>query len=152
MLITDDPLTVGCPGQKSVIFTSLNVTVSSIEAHWTGTLSLDRWMPVTGASASFDILQLRNVSKLLGSTSVPEGTITSMRLNISSVVATTTTGAHPELVVSSGKLEVPLASNGEVRTGMTTSVVVDFQPHVICEGNDRFRLTPVLTATSHGPM
>ena len=153
VLITDDPLTISCPGREpSVTFTSLNFTVSSVEAHWTGTLSLDKWMPVTGAPTSIDILQLKNVDKVLGSTSVPEGTVTSVRLNISGVAATTTTGAHPELVVSSGKLEVPLASNGEVRAGMTTSIVVDFQPHVVCEGNDRFRLTPVVIATSRGPM
>jgi hypothetical protein len=151
--ITDDPLTISCPSpRQSVTFTSLNVTLSSIEAHWTGALSLtDRWMPVPGAPTAIDILQLRNVNKLLGSISVPEGTVTSIRLNVSSAVATSSTGTPHEFVISSGKLEVSLASNGEVRSGMTTSVVVDFQPHVVCEGTGTFRLTPVLTATSRAP-
>ena len=151
--ITDDPLTISCRHPPAnVTLTSLTVTISSIEAHRVGALSITGdWVLVSSGTKPIDILQLGSLTPLIGSTSVPESTITSLRLNVSSVAATTSSGAHPTLILSSDKLEVPLGSNGEVRTGMTTSIVIDFQPHVVCEGNPTLRLTPVLTATSGGP-
>ncbi len=151
--ITDDPLTISCPHPPAdVTLASLTVTISSIEAHRVGALSITgEWVLVSNRTKTIDILQLRNLTPLIGSTSVLESTITSVRLNVVSVAATTSSGAPRPLILSSDKLEVPLGSNGEVRTGMTTSVVIDFQPHVVCEGNGTLRLTPVLTATSRGP-
>ncbi len=151
--ITDDPLTISCPHPPAdVTLASLTVTISSIEAHRVGALSITgEWVLVSNRTKTIDILQLRNLTPLIGPTSVLESTITSVRLNVVSVATTTSLGAHPALILSSDKLEVPLGSNGEVRAGMTTSVVIDFQPHVVCEGNGTLRLTPVLTATSRGP-
>lgn len=151
--ITDDPLVVTCPGSRpSMTLTSLKVTISSIEARATEGLRLtSELVPVSGGTETIDILRLVNVTALIGSASVSERTVVSVGLNVASVAATTSSGTHPQLVLSSDKLEVPLGSNGEVRTGMTTSVIISFQPHVVCEGNGTLRLTPVLSATSKGP-
>jgi hypothetical protein len=150
--ITDDPLVVTCPGPHAGMnLTSLTVTLTSVEARTTEALRLTgEWVPVSNATTTIDIFRLGDLTPLIGSTSVPESTITSVRLNVALVAATTSLGAHPPLVLSSDKLEVPLGSNGEVRTGMTTSVVIGFH-HIGCEGNGTLRLTPVLTATSSGP-
>ena len=151
--ITDDPLVVTCPGPRaSMNLTSLTVTLTSIEARTTEAIPLTgEWVLVSSGTRTVDIIQLGNLPSLIGSTSVPESTITSVRLTVSAVAATTSSGTHPQLIPSSNKLEVPLSSNGEVRTGMTTTVVIGFQPHIVCEGNGTLRLTPALTATSSGP-
>ncbi len=152
LLITDDPLTVTCPHpQASVTFTSLLVTISSVEVHRSGALNLtSEWIPVTGSSQTIDILKLKNANQLLGSKSLPEGTITSIRLNVTSVVAHTSSGSVSR-TVPSGTLRASLGPVGEVRGGMTTSVVAQIQPHVVCEGNGTIKLTPMLTATARGP-
>ena len=139
-----------CPHpHETVNFTSIVVTIGSVQVHRSGALNLTgEWITVTNAPKTFDILQLKNVVQLLGSTKISEGTITIVRLNVTSTVATTSQLKSVPLVLSSGKLEVQPGSNVEVRSGMTTQVTVDFQPHVVCEGNGTFRLTPVLVATA----
>ncbi len=152
LLITDDPLTVTCPHpQASVTFTSLMVNISSVEVHRSGALNLtSEWITLINSPQTIDILKLKNATQLLGSKSLPEGTITSIRLNVTSVVAHTSSGSV-SLRVPSGTLRASLGPVGEVRSGMTTSVVADVQPHIVCEGNGTIRVTPVLTATVRGP-
>ncbi len=151
VLVTDAPLTVDCPHQ-TINLTSLVVTIGSVQVHRSGGLNpTGEWPTVLNAPKSFDILQLKNVTQFLGSTSIPESTITLVRLNVTSVTASTTGGKSIDVVLSSGKLEVQPVGSVEVRSGMTTSVVVDFQPHLVCEGNGTVRLTPVLAASSRGP-
>jgi hypothetical protein len=87
-------------------------------------------------------LQLTTVAQL-GSTSVKEGTINIVRIDIASAKAASNNGPV-NLVVSSDHLQAE--PNAEVSGGITTSIVV--MPHVVCEGNGAFRLTPELTATS----
>ncbi len=147
VLITGDPLAIACPHPPTdITLTSLTITVASVEVHRTGALDLaGEWIPVTNAPKTIDLLQIKNVNQLLGSASLPAGTITSIRLNVTSATAMAGSGPIP-VTVSSGKLEASLTPNGEVKSGMTTSLVVE--PHVVCEGSGMFRLTPELTATS----
>ena len=151
LLITDAPLTVNCPHQ-TINLTSLVVTIGLAQVHRSGGLNLaGEWVNAMKAPKSFDLLQLKNATQLLGSTSIPESSITLVRLSITSTNATTTQGKSIDVVLSSGKLEVKPGGSVEVRSGMRTSLVVDFQPHLVCEGNGTVRLTPVLVASSKGP-
>jgi hypothetical protein len=92
------------------------------------------WIPLNDTPRTLDILQLTTVAQL-GSTSVKEGTINIVRIDIASAKASSNNG--PVILVE---------PNAEVSGGITTSIVV--MPHVVCEGNGTFRLTPELTATS----
>jgi hypothetical protein len=148
--ITNDPLTVTCShgqaqGHVNVTLTSLVVNISSVEVHRTGALGLTGgWVKnITAFPKTFDVLQLNGVSQLLGSTSLPEGTIDLVRITISSATAGTNMGSA-KLIVSSDSLQAQ--PSAQVTGGLKTSIVVE--PHVICEGNGTFRLTPELTATS----
>ena len=125
--------------------TSLNVTVDSVRVHTSGALNLtSEWVEVLNSSQTFDIVKLTNTTQLLGSTSIPQTIITQIRLHITSAMAALSdTGQIIELTVPSGELKVNLGSL-EVRAGMTTTVVIDFQPHVVCQGNGECKLTPVL--------
>lgn len=125
--------------------TSLNVTVDSVRVHRSGALNLTgEWIEVLNGSQTFDITQLTNATQLLGSASIPQSLITQIRLHVTSAVAAISDIEDPVgLTVPSGELKVnmqPLL----VRAGMTTTVVVDFEPHVVCQGNGECKLTPVL--------
>ncbi len=118
--LTSDPLNVTCHGSHGSLvqsFTSLNVTISSVEAHRTGALNLTGdWIPIPGAPKTLDLLDLKSFTQLLGS-------------------------------VSSGHLDAQ--TSAQVTSGKVTSITLEvIQPHVVCEGNSTFRLTPELTAIS----
>jgi len=51
------------------------------------------------------------------------------------------------VIVSSGHLDA--RTSAQVTSGKVTSITLEvIQPHVVCEGNGTFRLTPELTAIS----
>ena len=153
VLVTDDPLTVTCHNPlQTISIVSLKVNISSIQAHRSGALDLtSEWVPVPNSPMTIDLVKLQTSAQLVASASLPPGKITDLRLNITSAVAKTSSGVTENLVVSSDPLKASLGPVGEVRSGMTTSVVADLHPHVICEVTGTFRLTPVLTATARAP-
>jgi Domain of unknown function (DUF4382) len=100
---------------------------------------------------TIDIIKLKNVSQLLCGQSFQPDTITNVRLSVSSANATIDTMGFQNLSVPSGKLEVPLGPLAEIQAGKTTTVTVDFQPHIVCQGSGGCKLTPVLHAASTSP-
>jgi len=97
---------------------------------------------------SFDLLSLVNVTKMLGSVSVPVGNYTMIRFTI--VSATATIGAsNVTLKVPSGEVKVPISF--QVASGKTTTVVIDVtadMTNISASGN----LRPVVTVKSvRGP-
>ncbi len=143
--IQSDPLTVACHGSQghNVTLTSLVVKITSVSVHRSGALNLTgEWIPLNDTPRTLDILQLTSVMQL-GSTSVKEGTINIVRIDVASATASSNNGPV-NLVVSSDHLQAN--PNVQVNGGMTTSIIVT--PHVVCQGNGTFRLTPELTATS----
>ena len=70
-----------------------------------------------------------------------------VRLHVASAVATLKNSegnvSTPPVVVSSNELKVPLRS-APVRAQLATSILLDFNPHVVIQGNGSVRLTPVL--------
>ena len=73
-------------------------------------------------STQFDLLSLTNVTKMLGSNSIPVGNYTMIRFNVTSAVATIS-GANVTLSVPSGQVKVPI--HIQVQQGKTTTVVLD---------------------------
>jgi len=143
-----DPVSIACqnPG-ANVTLTSLVVTISSVRVHRSGALNLTgEWRNVTNAPKSLDLLHLNDLTQL-GSISITQGTITSVRLEGVSAIGTTSSGKSINVTVSSDHLQVN--PNATVISGMKTSIVV--HPHVVCEGNGIFRLTPELSAAAKGP-
>ncbi len=72
----------------------------------------------------FDLLSMLNVTKLLGSNKVPAGNYTMIRFNVTSASATIN-GVNVTLNVPSGEIKVPLHPQVQVKSGMTTTVVLD---------------------------
>ncbi len=95
-------------------------------------------------STQFDLLKLYNITKFLGSDSIPVGNYTMFRFNVTSAVATIG-GVNQTLNVPSGQVKAP--EHFQVAAGKTTSVVLDISvtlTHISASWN----LRPVLT-TEH---
>ena len=150
--LTSDPLSVTCHGSNGSPvqnLTSLIVSISSVEAHRSGALNLTgNWIPIPGAPKTLDLLDLKSFTQLLGSTSAPDGVINLVRITVGpTATAGIGTGGSATVTVSSGHLDAQ--TSAQVTSGKVTSITLEvIQPHVVCEGNGTFRLTPELTAIS----
>jgi hypothetical protein len=151
--LTSDPLSVTCHGSHGSKLTlrSLNVTISSVEAHRTGALNLTGdWIPLPGAPKTLDLLDLKSFTQLLGSTSAPDGVINLVRLTVGSTATAGIGTGSVTVAVSPSHLDAQ--TSAQVTSGKITSITLKvIQPHVVCEGNNTLRLTPELTATYSGP-
>jgi len=128
---------------ENVALRSLVMNISSVKVHRTGALNLTgEWITLNDTPRTLDIFQLNSITQL-SSRSLPEGTINIVRIDVASATASSDNGPI-SLIVSSDHLQAD--PSAQVTGGMTTSIVV--MPHVVCEGNGTFRLTPELTATS----
>jgi len=151
--LTSDPLTVTCHGSHGgpVQLASLIVNVSSVEVHRTGALNLTGdWIPIPGAPKSLDLLDLKSFNQVLGSTNMPDGVINLVRVTVGPTATASIGTVSATVTVSSGHLDAQ--TNAQVTSGKVTTITLEVvQPHVICNGNGDFRLTPELSATSNGP-
>jgi len=149
--LTSDPLSVTCHGSRGNNqvrnLTTLVVDLSSVQVHRTGALNLTGdWLNVNATPRAIDLLQLKSLTQL-GSISVTDGVINLVRLNVSSTATADTSTGSVSVTVSSSHLDAQV--NAQVTSGKVTSITLEIiQPHVVCQGNGDFRLTPELTATS----
>jgi DUF4097 and DUF4098 domain-containing protein YvlB len=148
---TSDPLSVTCHGMirggPVQNLTSLVVDISSVQVHRTGALNLTGdWLNVNATPGTVDLLQLKSLNQL-GSISLTDGVINLVRLNVSSTATAATSTGSVSVTVSSSHLDAQV--NAQVTSGKVTSITLEvIQPHVVCQGNNDFRLTPELTAIS----
>jgi hypothetical protein len=145
---TIDPLSVTCHNSRGVQnLTSLIVDISSVQVHRTGALNLTGdWLNVSAAPRTVDLLQLKSLTQL-GSISVTDGVINLVRLTVGSTATGGTSTGSVSVTVSGGHLEAQVSA--QVTSGKLTSINLEIvQPHVVCQGNGIFRLTPELTASS----
>jgi hypothetical protein len=143
-----DPLTVTCHGMHNhnVTLSTLTVNITSVSVHRSGALNLTGdWIPLTNSPKTINILQLTSLTQL-GSTSVKEGTIDIIRIDVTPIATASSDSGPISLVVSSSHLQVE--PNAQVNGGMTTNISIAVTPHIVCEGNNVFRLTPELSTTS----
>ena len=135
--------------------TSLVVNVTSVEVHTSGVDNMTgEWTAVcvNKVPMTIDLVKLQNVTQIICSSSIKPEEITNVRLEVSSASATIG-GVAMGLTVPSGKLEIPISPFANVEAGKTTTVLVQFQPHIVCTGNGSksCKLTPVLHAMPQGP-
>ncbi len=133
---------------------SLDVTIDSVMIHKSGTND-SGWMQVSHGSMTIDLLKPSSVSLLIASDKVPEENVTMVTLHVSNATATVTDTlgivSAKMVAVSSETLKIPLNSGASVKGQMSTSIVAD-RPHIVIEGNNQIRLTPVLAVDSlNGP-
>jgi len=134
-------------GNPGFEVTSLSITIDSISIHREEESSEVGWTEISNRSVTLDIMKPTDMDVLIGTGIVQEQNITMVRLHVASAVATLKDSegnvSTPPVVVSSSELKVPLRS-APVRAQLATSILLDFNPHVVIQGNDSVRLTPVL--------
>jgi len=98
-------------------------------------------------STEFDLLALQNVTKLVGTNSIPVGNYTMIRFNVTSAVATIA-GANVTLNVPSNQVKIPFASQKiQVKSGLDTKIVLDITPD-LTHISSSYNLRPVVTLKS----
>ena len=133
-------------GNPGFEVTSLSITIDSISVHSGEESSEVGWTEISNRAVTLDIMKPTDIDVLIGTGIVQEQNITMVRLHVASAVATlkdSEGNVSPRpVVVSSNELKVPLSA--PVRAQLATSILLDFNPHVVIQGNDSVRLTPVL--------
>jgi uncharacterized membrane protein AbrB (regulator of aidB expression) len=95
-----------------------------------------------------DVAKLGSLKDILCNTPIQPETITNIRLSVTSIVGNVTGVGMRDLSLPSDILEIPVGPVATVHAGATTTIIVDFKPHIVCQGNGDCKLTPVLQATT----
>ena len=142
-------------GKPAANIVSLNVTIDSASLHKSGDPN-DSWVPIPHwTTTTIDLLKPTNVLALIASAEIPAENITMIRLHVSNAVAAVKDWSGlvsvKTVVVPSEMLKIPLSPDARISGQMTTSIIVD-RPHIVVDGTNQIRLTPVLHVDSvNGP-
>lgn len=123
--------------------TAVNVIVDRVEANVNGT-----WTPITSSSPAFsgNLLSLATTDKLLGTTSLPTGHYTQVRLFVSSATVTDATGTHDVTIPSGSQTGLKVLVDFDINANNVTTVLLDFDVShsLIQTGAGAYTLKPVV--------
>lgn len=136
------------PLKPSTTILSLNVTIDSVTIH---TNSSDGGKTLS-ISFTFDVMKPFNVTKLISSTAIPEGNVTSVDLHVAKATAAVVGVGLEPVKVPSGTLKIPVSPALHIKAQTRSSIVISGTAHIVVEGNGNIMLTPVLhVAKTTGP-
>ena len=120
--------------------TAIEIVAEQIQVH---SASTGEWMTVVEGPVSFDLIALAGIEEILGSSSLPAGEYTQVRL---SIISTTITddGTENEAQVPGDTLKVVRPFT--IQVGETTIATLDFdaEKSVVVQGTGRYQLKPVI--------
>lgn len=132
---------------------ALNITIDRVEAHVVNPSDLNdddnsHWKTITSVPKSFDLLDLRFNEAVLGSTTLPKGTYTQVRLFPSNATVTDSSGTHPVTIPSASNTGIKINVNYNISADQITTILLDFNvsKSLIKTGNGQYRLKPVIPA------
>ncbi len=102
------------------------------------------WIPVLGAPASFDLMNVIGVEQILGSANITAGSFTQIRMDVTKVTGLTTNNVSYTAEVPGDKLKIVGAFN--VGGGAKTTLTLDFdgEKSLIQTGQGKFLFKPVV--------
>jgi uncharacterized membrane protein AbrB (regulator of aidB expression) len=106
------------------------------------------WKVVCNTTLKVDVVQLGNLMDILCNTPIQPATITNIRVFVTSITGNVTGVGVRDLSLPSGQLEIPVSPLATVQAGSTTTIILDLQPHIVCQGNGDCKLIPVLQAST----
>jgi len=130
------------------------VTISNVEVHFEGAnatnesnASVPGWSTVLNETKTFDLIQLVNVTELLGSADLEPGKYTQVRLTVESAVAVIN-GTEYNLTVPSKAIH--LVHEFEIVEGETTTLTLDFnaQESIHSTKDGEYAMKPVIKVIS----
>jgi len=123
---------------------NLNITkalvhISNIEVHLIGT----GWCTVIEEPQLFDLIELKDVKKVLGNVTLSTGHYTQIRLHIDDALVTID-GIEHNLKISSDKIQ--LISPFSINENETTTLTIDFdvQSSVFSTGSNKYMMKPTI--------
>ncbi len=137
--------------EVSVHRAASNQTVDDSEEERTATASTDSsttgWTVVVNEIRTVDLIQLQNVSQVLGQQTLDAGNYTQIRLKIDSGTVTVD-GTVQDLTVPSGVIK--LNRGFTLSPGMTLQLTLDFdvEKSLIRTGSGQYQLEPVIAVLS----
>lgn len=136
MKLTDAP--------ADFVIEKAEVTLSSISVHMANSGENESsWMTVVEEPQTFDLIELINVSTVLGEQDLAVGKYTQVRLAIDKAVVTIN-GTDYDLDVPSDKLK--LTKGFDIVAGETTTLTLDFdaKESIKQSGKDGYKLNPTI--------
>jgi Domain of unknown function (DUF4382) len=125
---------------------AIYVTFVSVELHVANAGNSSGWHTIV-QNSTVNLIQVLNVSKVIGSAHVPQGKYTELRFNASQAIVTIN-GVNVTYNIPSGSFKVPITGGGfQIVGGQTVNVQLDlaFRNSEILN-NPTKTLTPVATA------
>lgn len=126
--------------------TAVNVVVDRVEANVNGS-----WVPVGSTSPAFsgNLMDLAKTDTLLGTTSLPTGHYTQVRLFVSSATVTDSTGTHTATIPSGSQTGLKVLVNYDINSNDVTTLLLDFDVnHSLTQtGAGAYMLKPVVRGT-----
>ena len=122
------------------------MTINNIEVHQSGTENAETgWKTVVDESKTFELLALRGIEEVLGSTEIESGHYTQIRLDVERVTVTID-GETQIAEVPSDKLKIVGFGSFEIESGQTTVVTLDIdaEESVIVTGNGQVMFKPTI--------
>ena len=127
----------------------VNVTFSEVQIHQASGGNDSGWQTISMENSTIDLAALTNISQLLGSSSVPAGNYTQIRIVVISVTGMMNNGTNVTFNVPSGELKT--THPFEIVAGNTRSftIDVDLQQSIVQNPNG-WTFKPVLGAVIDG--
>ncbi|MDO8750147.1 MAG: ice-binding family protein [Dehalococcoidia bacterium] len=125
------------------------ITASKIEAQRSGNAGEAGWSTIVETPPVFDLVAVTGLEAVLGSSALPEGSYTQVRLSITKIVVTVQ-GQDKVATVPSDKLRV--VGNFQVAANLTTVLTLDFDADksVVLAG-DKVQFLPVVKLLTRAP-
>ncbi len=124
----------------------VNIVVTKVEVHSSGSDSLSGWVTVRSDTATYDLLQLQNgANAILGDKMLPAGKYTQIRLTIGS-------GSNVMIGTTSYPLDISAASTIKLNNNFTIventlyQLTLDFNADksIVLTGGNNYKLQPVI--------
>ncbi len=132
-------------------FDQVNVVVTRVEVHKSGSDSSSGWLVINNNIATYDLITLRNgASVILGNHSLDAGHYTQIRLIIGTGSNVVVNGVPYPLEIPSGQQTgVKLNHSFDIQSGLLYELLLDFDAErsIVVTGNGQYKLKPVIRVT-----
>ena len=120
--------------------TAIDITAEQIQVN---SATTGEWITVVEGPVSFDLIALAGIEEILGSSSLPPGEYTQVRLRVTAATITED-GTENEARVPSDTLKV--VRGFTIQAGETTIATLDFdaEKSVVVQGTGSYQLKPVI--------
>ena len=141
MQITDAPVALNIEKAE--------VTISNIQVHKAAegeaneTETESGWFDVVSEAKNFDLVAIKDVKAILGSTELEPGKYTQIRLNVDKATATID-GQQYDLEVPSGKIKLVKGFTLEVNKTITLTLDFDAQESIKATSSDKYVMQPTI--------